>query len=113
MSEFTKSETRPVYFWPENTNLDATKRVVMEMNLPFKVVPYWFKPGEHARCIALEEGFPYLTDHAYPKSPESIKAAVQWFFGLLDLPQAKTTLSKLQSVFGDDTREVWDWPSQD
>lgn len=105
-----QKEVRPLYIWPKNADLTELKSVVVDMGLPFKVAPYWFEPGEHDRCIALSEGFDHLTDHVYPKSESALKASVEWFFGLRELPQVKTTLSKLQSVFGEDVKEEWDWP---
>lgn len=86
------------------------KTAVIDLNLPFKVAPYWFKPGEHDRCIALDIDFPYLTDHVYPKSESALRASVEWFFGLRDLEHVKTTVGKLESIFGPGVQEVWDWP---
>lgn len=113
MSNYSEKETRPLYVWPKGCDLAGLKAAVLDLDLPFRVAPYWFEPGKHDKCIALSDGFDWVVDHVYPKSPAALQASVEWFFGMRDLPQAKTVLSKMESVFGDGTQEVWDWPSSE
>lgn len=109
----TSSESvKPIHVWPKGADLGPLREAVIALELPFKVKPFWFEPGKHDRVIALSAGFDLIVDHVYPKTLEARKAAVEWFFDLRELPQAKTVKSKLDSIFGEVT-EVWDSPFDD
>lgn len=108
-SASSSSTVRPLYLWPEGTDLGPVKAAVEAANLPFKVRPFWFQPGKHARCIALAPDFPFIAaEHVYPRSPGNATLAIQWFFDLVELPHVHTTQTKLEKVFGEDVNEVWD-----
>jgi hypothetical protein len=106
----TSSDTvQPLYLWPKGADLALIKSAVAAANLPFKVKPFWFEPGKHERCIALEADFPYvMAEHVYPKSEKTAAMAVEWFFWMRELPVAKSPIEKLKAIFGDDVAEVWD-----
>lgn len=102
----TKKDEHPIYLWPKGADLSKVKAAVLSLNLPFKVSPFWFKPGAHGKVIALEPGFTHIVDHLEPLNEKTMAIAVQWALGLTEVPQVKTVDQKLKNVFGQDLTEV-------
>lgn len=98
----------PLYLWPKGADLAQVKAAVLATELPFKVKPFWFTPGQHERCIVIGEvgDLPILADYVRPKSQAAHEKAVRWFFGLEELPVVHTGLSRMQAIFGDDIVEL-------
>ena len=105
-SDTQNAAIQPFYIWPKGTDLTELKAAADELNLPFQIKPFWFKPGKHQRAIALADGFPYIVDHVYPKTHAARVKALKWALGLEELPQAKTVLDKLTKIFGEGVTEV-------
>lgn len=105
-SSSTEKDERPIYLWPKGGDLSRVKAAVLALNLPYKVRPFWFKPGAHSKVIALAPGFTHIVDHLEPLNEKTMSIAVQWALGLVDVPQVKTVDQKLKNVFGQELTEV-------
>lgn len=108
MSTENSDTLQPLYLWPEGANLDDVKAVVLELDLPFKVRPFWYDPRHPwaARVIALGPGFPYLHDHIVPRSRAQLVKSVRWALGLEELevgPHA--VLATLKGILGEGVEE--------
>lgn len=130
MSSSTEKAEQPIYLWPKGADLSVAKAAVIDLGLPFKVRPFWFEPGKHGKVIALEPGFKHIVDHVFPKNQATMKMAVEWALGMIELPNVHTVDKKLRNVFGEGLEEVfvddpwatsnpavigknggWEWPS--
>lgn len=119
-----------MYLWPKGVSLEQVGVAVKSLGLPFRVKPFWFQPGKHQRVIALADGFTHIVDHVQPRNEKTMRLAVQWALGLIELPNVHTVDKKLRNVFGEGLEEVfvddpwsvsnpavigkdggWEWPS--
>lgn len=107
MSSSSEKAARPIYVWPKGASLDELGAAVLELKLPFKVVPFWYQEGKHDKVIALQPGFDLVSvDHVAPKNHETRKMSVQWALGLIELPHVHTIHRKLEKIFGEGVVEV-------
>lgn len=98
---------RPLYYWPDGTDLSGVKSAFLDADYGFRVKPIGYRPGHIGPVLALEPGFPWLIDHIEPKTPAALASALDWIYGMVDLERGpRRTIDKLRAAFGEDVYEL-------
>lgn len=105
MPDTSNTGSRKLVIWPKGSDLAPIKEAVLALDLPFKVIPFWFDAqvsGED-RVLVLADEYPWglISDSIYPKSPGLMKPAIEWCLGLRELERGpRLWIDKMQEVFG-------------
>lgn len=97
--------SRKLVIWPKGADLAPIKEAVLALNLPFKVIPFWFEPevsGED-RVLVLADEYPWglISDSIYPKNPALMVPAIEWCLGLRELERGpRYWKDKMVEAFG-------------
>ena len=107
------SDDPRLFLWPKGSDVSEVKRVVEDLNLGYKVSPFWYQNGASEgaeRVLVLDDGFEYGTaiDYIRPLKREQMQEAVEWALGLREESRgARLIQDTWNRIFGGEVR-IWD-----